>query len=329
MKRILLVGLACFFFIEGIGQTLEINRPAVEAKTDIKGSKDHPMVSRIPGSWIVQYESKEFDQMEILLGKTTREKGFEKTQKVEGKITRIGYVLPEDRSSFEALRAYEAALKQAGFSPVYSCDAQKCGSLFDQSFETLPGEDDDFYYWSYQDSTLHYSAWKLTRKEGDVYVALITFAPMEIRGVKNSFALIRIAEIKPLQEGLVTVDAAAMEKGIKAEGHIALYGIYFDFNKADIKPESESTISEIAKLLKEDSQLKLYLVGHTDNVGTLTYNMDLSARRAEAVVRSLTTQHGIDPKRLVGKGVGPLAPVASNDSDAGRAKNRRVELVKQ
>jgi ligand-binding sensor domain-containing protein len=98
---------------------------------------------------------------------------------------------------------------------------------------------------------------------------------------------------------------------------------------ADVKPESDPALQEIAKLLKQDSKLKIYVVGHTDSQGTLNYNMDLSQRRSEAVVRSLTTQHGIVSSRLMAKGLGPLAPVESNDSDAGRAKNRRVELVKQ
>jgi outer membrane protein OmpA-like peptidoglycan-associated protein len=127
----------------------------------------------------------------------------------------------------------------------------------------------------------------------------------------------------------IVANAAALTNDIKTSGHAAVYGIYFDFGKSSIKPESEPAISEVAKLLKNNSDLKLYLVGHTDNVGSLDSNMSLSLARAEAVAQVMILKQGIAASRLKGLGVGPLAPVASNDSEEGRAKNRRVELVKQ
>ncbi|MDE3244929.1 MAG: OmpA family protein [Acidobacteriota bacterium] len=127
----------------------------------------------------------------------------------------------------------------------------------------------------------------------------------------------------------VVVDAAAMGNDLKATGHIALYGIYFDTNKSEMKPESKPALDEIAKLLKQDPGLKLKVVGHTDGTGAHDANMKLSQARGEAVVQALVTQHGVAASRLKGYGVGPLAPVATNDTDQGRAKNRRVELVKQ
>ncbi len=127
----------------------------------------------------------------------------------------------------------------------------------------------------------------------------------------------------------IEADAAALGAGIKTEGKIAVYGITFDTGKADIKPSSEPALTEIAKLLKGQPALKLHVVGHTDNVAGLDLNLKLSKARAEAVVQALTTKHGIAASRLIPHGVGPVAPVASNDAEAGRAKNRRVELVKQ
>jgi outer membrane protein OmpA-like peptidoglycan-associated protein len=126
----------------------------------------------------------------------------------------------------------------------------------------------------------------------------------------------------------VVADAKFMAEGINTTGHVAIYGIYFDFNKADIKPESEPTLKEIVNLLQQDTKLKLYVVGHTDNVGGLDYNMKLSQQRAEAVVKELISKYKITPDRLKANGVGPLAPVTSNDTEEGKAKNRRVELVK-
>ncbi|HSQ77103.1 MAG TPA: OmpA family protein, partial [Bacteroidota bacterium] len=96
-----------------------------------------------------------------------------------------------------------------------------------------------------------------------------------------------------------------------------------------LKPESEMAIGEVGKLLKAEASLKLYVVGHTDNAGGLESNMKLSHDRAEAVVQALVKNHGIVASRLKSFGAGPYAPVASNDTEGGKAKNRRVELVKQ
>lgn len=127
----------------------------------------------------------------------------------------------------------------------------------------------------------------------------------------------------------VTADAKFMADGISSTGHVAIYGIYFDFNKSDVKPESDPALQEIAKLLSDNPNLKVFIVGHTDNAGGVDYNMKLSLARAEAVVKMLTTKYKINPQRLKAYGVGQLAPVAANKTEGGRAKNRRVELVEQ
>jgi OOP family OmpA-OmpF porin len=127
----------------------------------------------------------------------------------------------------------------------------------------------------------------------------------------------------------VTADAKFLADGLRSTGHVAVYGILFDTGKSVIKPASEAALAEIGKLLKNESALKLNVVGHTDGAGDLASNMKLSQARAEAVVQALTARHGVAPARLKAYGVGPLAPVASNDNYEGKAKNRRVELVKQ
>jgi outer membrane protein OmpA-like peptidoglycan-associated protein len=126
----------------------------------------------------------------------------------------------------------------------------------------------------------------------------------------------------------ITASADVFAKGLKATGHITVDGILFETGKADLKPESQQAIGEVSKLLKADAALKVYVVGHTDNAGTLDGNVKLSQDRAASVVQALI-RSGIDAARLKAFGSGPYSPVASNDADAGRAKNRRVELVKQ
>jgi OOP family OmpA-OmpF porin len=126
----------------------------------------------------------------------------------------------------------------------------------------------------------------------------------------------------------LTANADAFAQGLKTSGHIAIDGILFDTGKATLKPESKEAIGEIAKLLKSDAGLKVFVVGHTDNAGAVDGNMKLSQDRAAAVVKELVG-NGIAAARMKPYGNGPYAPVASNDNEEGRAKNRRVELVKQ
>lgn len=137
-----------------------------------------------------------------------------------------------------------------------------------------------------------------------------------------------IIEEKKMEQSIVA-DATSMAMTIGNTGRVALYGIYFDTDKSEVKAESAPTLKEIAKLLQQEKKLKLYVVGHTDNVGDFTYNMKLSRARADAVVKALVSEYGADAKRLKPDGVGPLSPVASNKTEDGRAKNRRVELVEQ
>jgi len=124
----------------------------------------------------------------------------------------------------------------------------------------------------------------------------------------------------------VVADPDALAGDIKASGHAKVYGIYFDLDSYAIKPESEPTLQAIADMLKANSSLKVYVVGHTDMTGKLDYNMELSLKRAQSVVDTLISQ-GIAASRLQAQGVGPLCPVSTNSTEEGRKLNRRVELV--
>ncbi len=126
----------------------------------------------------------------------------------------------------------------------------------------------------------------------------------------------------------VVADAAALKSGLKENGHVEVPGIFFDFGKSEVKPESEPALNELTALLQANAAMRVWVVGHTDNVGAVESNMALSGARAAAVVKALV-QRGIAPNRLAPHGAGPYAPVASNAADEGRARNRRVELVAQ
>jgi outer membrane protein OmpA-like peptidoglycan-associated protein len=290
---------------------------------DAEGSKDHPLISRYPGSVITRYLTREFDEFTLPLGEVVDEK-FSKSQPLEGKITRIVYVAPEGRSVLEVFRNYQGALKKAGFATLFTCGPQDCaGSGSPMANAYASGDNVD--YWGPVHKIRYISA-KLARPEGDVYVSLL----IDDQGADSRANVeLYVIEVKPMQSDLITVDAASLANDINRTGHASVYGIYFDTGKADIKPESDATMKEIAKLLQGDPKLKLHVVGHTDNQGALDMNMDLSRKRADAVLAALTTKYAVPAARLRAFGCGPYSPVASNDNEDGRAKNRRVELVKQ
>ena len=143
----------------------------------------------------------------------------------------------------------------------------------------------------------------------------------------RTVAVVDVVEAKGRERKMVKVDAAAMARAIATTGRIALYGILFDFDQATVKAESAPALTEIAALLTANPDLKLLVVGHTDMAGTFEYNRTLSQRRAEAVVAALVRDHDVDKARLLPVGVSFAAPLASNQTEEGRAQNRRVELV--
>jgi OmpA-OmpF porin, OOP family len=279
MKNVVLVIFTLVFLItvKGFSQV---------PQQDIKGSKDHPMLTRMPDFWISEYKVNEFDTYRFI-------GGDKKPLVIEGHKYSILYKLQSGASEPGALkitRNIQDALKNIGGKVV-----------LDDSFSKL--------------STI------LVQKDGkETWI--------EVRCYSGIMFRLTIVEREIMKQEIVA-DAKAMGNDINSTGHVAVYGIYFDSGKAEIKPESDTTIAQISILLRNNESLELYVVGHTDNVGTIDANMKLSKDRADAVVNTLITKHGIPAARLKSYGVASLAPVASNDTEEGKAKNRRVELVKQ
>jgi len=239
---------------------------------DAKGSKDHPLLTRMPGFHIGSFTEEEFGRHEFLVqdGKKVNRIAVEGHKyyfewNIENALTQIG-----GKVLFQGERPYSATIK--------------------------------------------------VEKEGkETWVTVLSW-PTLYR--------MTIVERETMKQE-VKANAEAMGSDLDATGHVSVYGIYFDTGKSDIKPESDAALSEIAKLLKNNGALKIYVVGHTDNVGNFEANMKLSKSRAAAVKNALVTSHGIAASRLAPYGVSSLCPVASNKTEEGKAKNRRVELVKQ
>jgi outer membrane protein OmpA-like peptidoglycan-associated protein len=322
--------------------SLAVTCAALAASADLPGSKDHPLVSRYAGSFIIGYKQEEYGDTDIPLGPAFLDagrRGFATLDRYEGKRTRILYLAPPERTSLEVMRNYQEALTNVGANSLFQCVREQCGVQFYSAYyadvtspRKLKGQTSAEYAYGYNVDDERFIAAKISRSSGDVYIMVFT-AMQENAAIpdagKRVATFVEIIETKTMDRNMVKIDAATMEKGLNIEGKIALYGILFDTDKADIKPESKPQLEEMAKLLRSEASLKVYIVGHTDNQGTLEHNIGLSQRRAEAVVRALSLDYGVDSRRLTPKGLANFAPVASNQSEDGRAKNRRVELVEQ
>ena len=311
--------------------------PVSAGAADLKGSKDSPLLPRYEGSSIVTYSQKEYDSLLVPLGKTVYQDEkykFTKSETVEGRVTRIMYLAPAGRSALEVFRNYEQVLKNKGYVPLFSCAKGECGP-YDSFAETLYGRAQAYPIPGDEGTkNQQFLAARLPRPEGDVVVTVCafdnTFWGSEVKMEKNrAYCRVDIAELKGMQSKMVVVKADEMTEKIQLAGRVALYSLLFDTDKAELRAESKPTLAEIAKMLKAQPKMRLLVVGHTDSVGGFDSNLALSRRRAEAVAAALVKDYGVAAGRLVGNGVASLAPVASNASEEGRAKNRRVELVLQ
>lgn len=320
---------------------------AAQRLADVPGGRDHPAIKRYEGSILLAIEEKAFDEQLLALGPYVTgpdgKDAFSDSRTVEGCRTRRVYMAPDGRSSLEVFRNYEKALAEAGFTTLFSCAKESCGRDGRLGYvlygsKPLPPKTAKDAGLLVNDAFTGSSEERLLVAEKEdgprrtfVQLLVATSFGFEVRGRKEAgpAVLLEVVEIGAMEERMVTVDASAMAEGIAETGSVALYGIYFDTDKAVVKPESAETIAEIAKLLKSDGKLALYVVGHTDDQGSLDYNLGLSRRRAQAVVEELVRKHGIAANRLTPAGVAMLAPKAPNDSEDGRARNRRVELVKR
>ncbi len=309
--------------------------PSLCLGADVENSRDPSLLKRYEGSFIVQYSMNEYDSAVVPLGKTVYEGDrykFSAEDKVEGRVTRILYIVPEGRSALEVLRNYEAELKGNGYEILFSASKEELGP-YDSFAETLYGRDRHYPLpGDERTKNQQFLSARLARPEGDVYVTLYAlenhFWGNETKMEKGrTYVRVDLVETRPMETRMVTVTSEEMAKGIEETGRIALYGIFFDTDKTDIKPESVPALEEIAKLLKASPDLRVLVVGHTDSTGDREYNMGLSRRRAESVVKYLQEKFQIQASRMIPAGVGMLAPVASNRTEEGRAKNRRVELV--
>lgn len=263
---------------------------AAAAQADVEGGKDHPVVPRLAGG---QYYISEYEARDFGAAEFYI-KDAEKT--VEGRYTRIEYWIKENGKAFSGIeigRNYQKAI------------AEKKGETLHFDLSNSGGA-----------ATFRFAV------EGRVI-----WVGLDISNGGEVYELEIVEETAMARS--VEINAGAMAAALAASGRVVLRGILFDTGLATIRAESTAQLAEVAALLKADPSLSLEVVGHTDNTGTAAANLTLSRQRAEAVKAWLVATHGIDAARLTTSGRGDTAPVGDNTTEAGRAENRRVELVKK
>jgi outer membrane protein OmpA-like peptidoglycan-associated protein len=291
---------------------------SIEPLSEDDKAEDNALLPRYPGAKIYNHKKIDTETVKIPFAVNA----IEKTPlQLTGDLTKHTYTI-DNVSTLKVYENYKAALTNAGFNFISQCELEQCGN--EKQVNDVGDQlslSNNVYNWYRKP---YYLLGKKSLPTGNVFVALFIGGYESQVGVQQV-----IVQEKAVQTGLVTVNADSLKQQIDTDGKALIYGIYFDTGKADIKSESKPTLDAIAELLKRNSDLLLYVVGHTDDTGDGAANVTLSKQRADSVVAALVNDYQVTASRLQAQGVGPYAPAGNNTSDAGKQKNRRVELVKR
>ncbi len=300
------------------------------AQSDASGVKDHATIGRFAGSVIVIGETRAFDERVIQsgrLGDNDTALGPANSIARSGMVTNLVYDAPKSSGSLEIAVNYRTRLESLGYEPVYVCASAACPNFGPVNrVARFTFGDGAWNSFGGNSRNPRYLVMEKTNGGARSTVALLV-GEHEITGRATRYALLVVDQAALNTDQITVPTPLAMTDAFSAEGRIALYGVYFDTNAASVKPESEPTLQAVAALMLQQPKLALIVVGHTDNVGQFAANVALSQARAAAVVAQLTQKHGVAASRLTPFGAGMAAPAMPNTTDAGRAKNRRVELV--
>lgn len=256
---------------------------------------------------------------------------------VEGALISRIFEKPEGRSNLEVFRSYERELSEGGFdihfaSALTSPTSFKLKQIYDPPHTPSFGE----RVYAKPDGSGRVGLLDLAFVVGvaDHYLVASRTDGGEERWVavilsgSRPYYIVEELTLEGMEEGTVTLDLERLRSEIENSGKIAIYDIHFATGSAEIEARSADALAVIATYLGETSG-GFYIVGHTDDTGSLEANMQLSNARAAAVKEALVATHGVDPSRLETRGVGPLAPVSANMDEDGRRLNRRVEIVQR
>ncbi len=283
------------------------------------------VVSRYEGSIIKDQAQSAFDRTLLTTGVTKDGRLLE--QAFEGRRSWTAMQGPKGRSGFEVFASYRDAIAQSGFETVYTCSREKCpAALFSRglggdAYSALPRALAVLGDGSIEDR--HYLLARHAKPGGDEFIRLV------VGGPKLPVAVLDLMQPAAREQKVSVLSRESIASDLARSGKAVLYAIYFDFDSAVVKPESAPQLEQLAAFLAASPDVRVYVVGHTDGRGTVAYNADLSIRRATAIVTALGRDYKVAGSRVSPQAVGELAPVSTNETEAGRALNRRVEIVKQ
>lgn len=292
---------------------------------DVKGSSDHALLPRFPGATIKAYKAANYDEAELPNSRIDSRDA--PLLQLAGRVTQIGYEVPATTSVAELAANYASLLDREHFTKVFSCRGDACGEQFASvvvnSGKVMP----DAFPVAFNDKARAYLG-KRSDAAGDTWVFLYLTDGSSSNERNNIYE--EIVEPKALDTNQIrTIDAATLKGDIARDGRVALYGLYFDTDRSEVRADSKPQLDQMIAVLHDNPGWRVYIVGHTDNRGGLAHNLALSQARADAVTKALVEQGKIGADRIVARGVASLAPVASNADEAGQARNWRVEMVLQ
>jgi len=333
--------------LAGVWLALALTRPGdargAGPQADAPGCADPSALPRFEGARILGCQSGEADETILPLAAWNADPDvsfWESSVRLEGRRARVLYAIPPGRSSNEVIRTYRKAVTNLGYEVLFECagftscgagvDAVYWNDAYGKRLLAPPAAAGAFAQDTVREPRILVA--KGPANDGSAYVFVLVAhqdnpAAPEVGKAAAAFVE-EVISLGPEQH-LILLRADELAQGIDLDGHVPVYGIYFDSNLPEIKPESHDQLEEIARLLRDRPDLSLYVVSHTDNQGGLAHNLDLSRRRAEAVVAALIRDSGIAPARLSPQGIASLAPIAPNTAEEGRGMNRRIELVAQ
>lgn len=284
------------------------------------GGGDHPLLPRYEGSRVLRRDFDEFTDYTLRTGKS-KATG---SKTLEGRVTRLTYEGPADRAVLEVFRNYEQQLRADGFTILFSCAREQCGDIR-KEIESGPR-----YMLLWGGGDHRYLAARRAGAQGEVHVA-VWVTRNSGGGAARGRPMVQadVIESGAMETRMALVDADALGRDIAQDGRAVLHGIHFDVDRDTLRPDAAPQIAEIARLLQGDPALRVRVVGHTDAQGRAAHNADLSRRRAQRIVDVLVREHGIARSRLAPEGRGAGEPVADNATEAGRAQNRRVEIIRR
>lgn len=281
--------------------------------------KTEDFISVYPGSHVAYDDNLGYDLFYVCTGKT--DEGKMKIDTIEGYIHHRFCYFPKGCSSLQIIRNYEEVISKYGGSVLHSANTKECIKAFLKKGNPHRTSR-NFEYQIFRDQAFKYFSAKIPSDTLDYYVMIVI---ANCAG-KPVYSLVTV-KTKPMEMGMISVKN--IHDDMSTKGHIAVYDIHFDTGKSEIKGESYDALKTIAEYLKAHSDKKYLVVGHTDNVGDFETNIKLSTERANAVVNALIVNYSVKKEQLKPYGVGSAAPVSSNSTDEGKAKNRRVEIVEQ